>query len=85
MLLNEEQGLIRRTAAEFASEVIAPSAREWERAGRIPEAVLRQMGELGFLGVTIPEAKDIRKSSQWRVRSRRSQAIHCIGRSRPVE
>lgn len=56
MLLNDEQELVRRTAAEFASEVIAPSAREWERAGLIPEAVLRQMGELGFLGMTVPEA-----------------------------
>jgi alkylation response protein AidB-like acyl-CoA dehydrogenase len=56
MLLNDEQELVRQTAADFASEVIAPSAREWERAGCIPRDVLRKMGELGFLGMTVPEA-----------------------------
>lgn len=56
MLLNDEQELVRQTAAEFAAEVIAPAARDWEQVGRVPEAVLREMGALGFLGMTVPEA-----------------------------
>lgn len=57
MLLTDEQALVRETAATFAREVVAPAAREWERAERIPEDVLRQMGELGFMGMTVPEAQ----------------------------
>jgi butyryl-CoA dehydrogenase len=54
MILSEEQELVRETAAAFARNVVAPAAREWEQAGRIPLSVLRQMGELGFLGMTVP-------------------------------
>jgi alkylation response protein AidB-like acyl-CoA dehydrogenase len=55
MILNDEQELVRATAADFAASVVAPAARDWERDGRVPADVLRQMGELGFLGMTVPE------------------------------
>ncbi len=56
MLLTETQELVRDTARNFARKSVAPVARDWERKGAIPENVLRDMGSLGFLGMTVPEA-----------------------------
>jgi len=55
MLLTEQQEMIRDAAARFAEERLAPNSRLWEAAGEVDAAVLREMGELGFLGMTVPE------------------------------
>lgn len=55
MRLSEEQELIRGTARQFARAEIAPHAAAWERDGQIPREVLTRMGELGFLGMCVPE------------------------------
>ena len=55
MILTDEQRLIRDTAREFAREVLAPQAAENDAAARFPTQALRQMGELGFLGMLVPE------------------------------
>jgi alkylation response protein AidB-like acyl-CoA dehydrogenase len=52
--LNETQKLIRDTAGRFASEVIAPTARETDRKERFPAAHYAQLAELGLLGVNLP-------------------------------
>ena len=54
MILSEEQILIRDTARAFAADKVAPAARRWEREGSIPADVLREMGALGLLGMTVP-------------------------------
>jgi alkylation response protein AidB-like acyl-CoA dehydrogenase len=56
MLLTEEQELIRDTAREFAQGELTPHAAEWDRTGKLPRDVLNRMGELGFLGMVVPEA-----------------------------
>jgi alkylation response protein AidB-like acyl-CoA dehydrogenase len=56
MILNDAQSLVRDTAREFAITRLAPNARAWESAGAIPRDVLDEMGALGFLGMTVPEA-----------------------------
>ncbi len=53
--LNEEQIAIQRTAREFAEEVIQPRAEEMDRTGEFPYDIIRQMGELGLLGLPFPE------------------------------
>lgn len=53
--LSEEQRMIQEAAREFAHEQILPHAREWDRQGWFPRELLSRMGELGFLGVPIPE------------------------------
>ncbi len=53
--LTDEQEMIRRAAAEFARKELAPHVREWDRDAVFPAAALRQAGELGFLGVLVPE------------------------------
>ncbi len=56
MILNETQELVRDTARHFARTRLAPHARQWEVDGAIPEDVFHEMGALGFLGMTVPEA-----------------------------
>ena len=56
MILTESQELVRQTARDFARERLVPHSRDWEAAGTFPATVLRELGELGFLGMTVPEA-----------------------------
>lgn len=56
MILTEQQEMIRDSAARFAEERLAPGSRAWEAAGTVEPEALREMGELGFMGMTVPEA-----------------------------
>ncbi len=58
MLLNEEQGLIRDTARQFAQERLAPNAAAWDREARFPSEAIQEMASLGFLGMLVPETYD---------------------------
>ena len=51
----EEQLLIQQTARDFAVNVLAPQAAENDARSRFPADALKQMGELGFLGMLVPE------------------------------
>jgi len=53
--LTEEQEMIRKSVREFAEKEIVPKAEEIDKKHRFPEEIFRQMGELGFLGLPIPE------------------------------
>ena len=53
--LSEEQRMIRDMARDFAQAELAPNAEKWEKAGWLDDAMLKQMGELGFLGMAVPE------------------------------
>ncbi len=55
MQINEEQQLIRDTARAFAQEVLAPQAAENDAESRFPADAVSEMGELGFLGMLVPE------------------------------
>ncbi|MFN3955478.1 MAG: acyl-CoA dehydrogenase family protein [Pararhodobacter sp.] len=55
MLLNDEQQMIRDTARAFAREVLAPGAAARAAAAAIEPEVLKALGEMGFLGMTVPE------------------------------
>lgn len=55
MQFTEEQQLIRDMAQSFAQEQIKPYASEWDDKGQYPAEALAQMGELGFLGMLVPE------------------------------
>ncbi|WP_045455867.1 acyl-CoA dehydrogenase family protein [Caballeronia cordobensis] len=52
--LTEEQRMIRDAARQFATEVLAPNAGQWDKDGAIPDAVVKQLGELGLLGMIVP-------------------------------
>ena len=55
MIPNEEQTAIQEAARRFAQERLAPFAEGWDRRHEFPAEALREMGELGFLGMTTPE------------------------------
>jgi butyryl-CoA dehydrogenase len=54
--LSEEQQLIQNTARDFARREVAPRAKEIDEQHRFPEELVRQMAELGFMGVAVPES-----------------------------
>jgi len=54
--LSETQALVRNTARTFARERVAPGARERDRTEAFPTELLREMAELGLLGVNVPAA-----------------------------
>lgn len=56
MIFTEAQRQIRDMARDFARERLAPGAAERDRQSRFPREELREMGELGFLGMLVPEA-----------------------------
>lgn len=53
--LSEEQQMIRDMTRDFAQNEIAPNAEKWEQEGWLGDAAITQMGELGLLGMTVPE------------------------------
>lgn len=55
MILTEEQRMVRDMARAFAADRITPNAADWEKAGEIPADILREMGDLGLMGMTMPE------------------------------
>ena len=52
---SEEQEILRRTVKEFAEKEIIPISKKMEEEKRIPQELLRKMGEMGLMGMTIPE------------------------------
>ena len=54
--LTEEHEMIRRAARDFAQNEITPIAAEFDESGEFPVETIRKMGEMGFMGIEIPEA-----------------------------
>ena len=53
-IFTEEHDRLRESIARFVATELAPHAEEWERT-TFPDWVFRRMGELGFLGLSVPE------------------------------
>jgi len=53
--LTEEQQLIQDAAREFAQNEIVPIAAQFDASGEFPLETIRQAGELGFMGIEVPE------------------------------
>src|SRR2546430_14379372 len=54
-IFNEQHDMFRATVRAFVEKEVMPHVEEWEVAGRMPKAVFRRMGELGFLGLEYDE------------------------------
>ncbi|EJG0967324.1 acyl-CoA dehydrogenase family protein [Vibrio parahaemolyticus] len=52
--LNEDQLAFAEVAKQFAGQMLAPHAAEWDENHHFPKDVLRQAGELGFLSIYTP-------------------------------
>ena len=55
MQLTETQLMIRDAARTFARERLAPNAADWDRTSTFPKAAIAEMGQLGFMGMQVPE------------------------------
>lgn len=53
--LSEEQAAVRDLARAFTEREVAPYAAEWDRAESVDRAVVKKLGSVGFLGLTVPE------------------------------
>ena len=56
--LTPEQSEIQRTARAFAQAELAPYAAEWDEKSFFEPSIVRKLGDLGFLGMLVPEAYD---------------------------
>ena len=54
MLLTEEQEQARDIAREFAQRSLLPHSAEWDSKAVFPQQALRELGKLGFMGMTVP-------------------------------
>ena len=50
-----EQNQLRRAVREFAAAEIAPHVSEWDENQTFPAAVVRKLGQLGYMGAIFPE------------------------------
>jgi butyryl-CoA dehydrogenase len=55
MILTEEQQLIRESARAFAQNELWPNAAAWDRDSHVPVDKYKAMGELGLMGIIVPE------------------------------
>ena len=51
----EEHEMIRQAARDFAQNEIAPIAAEFDESGEFPRKTIQKMGEMGFMGIEVPE------------------------------
>lgn len=51
----EEHEMLRTAVRRFVDERVVPAAAAWEETGFVPREILREMGDLGFLGIRFPE------------------------------
>ncbi|OWA18710.1 acyl-CoA dehydrogenase family protein [Streptomyces sp. CS057] len=55
LTLNEEQEAVRKLAEDFVAREVAPHVVAWDRAENVDKSIVKKLGDLGFLGLTVPE------------------------------
>lgn len=53
--LSEEQTAVRQLAKDFVDREIAPHVVEWDRAEEVDRSLVKKLGDVGFLGLTVDE------------------------------
>ncbi|MDT9691588.1 acyl-CoA dehydrogenase family protein [Streptomyces sp. P9(2023)] len=53
--LSEEQEAVRQLAEDFVAREVAPHVVAWDRAEDVDRSIVKKLGAVGFLGLTIPE------------------------------
>ncbi|MFJ7630387.1 acyl-CoA dehydrogenase family protein [Streptomyces sp. NPDC097595] len=53
--LSEEQEAVRQLARDFVARDVTPYAAEWDRSENVDKSIVKKLGALGFLGLTVPE------------------------------
>ncbi|WP_030343541.1 acyl-CoA dehydrogenase family protein [Streptomyces californicus] len=55
LALSEEQEAVRKLAEDFVAREVAPHVVDWDRAEDVDRSIVRKLGDVGFLGLTLPE------------------------------
>ncbi|WP_411097478.1 acyl-CoA dehydrogenase family protein [Streptomyces sp. 020-2-3H-GM] len=55
LALSEEQEAVRKLAEDFVAREVAPHVVDWDRAEDVDRSIVRKLGHVGFLGLTVPE------------------------------
>jgi alkylation response protein AidB-like acyl-CoA dehydrogenase len=55
LALTEEQAALRELARDFVDREIVPHVRDWDRAEQVDRSIVGKLGDVGFLGLTVPE------------------------------
>lgn len=55
LTFTEEQEMMRKMVRDFAKDEIVPAVEQMEKEDRFPIEIIRKMGELGLMGIPIPE------------------------------
>ena len=55
LALSEEQAALRDLARDFVDREVVPHVRDWDRAEQVDRSIVGKLGEIGFLGLTVPE------------------------------
>ncbi|MCX4646449.1 MULTISPECIES: acyl-CoA dehydrogenase family protein [unclassified Streptomyces] len=53
--LSEEQAAVKRLARDFVAREITPNVVGWDRAEEVDRGIVKKLGDVGFLGLTIDE------------------------------
>ena len=53
--LNEQQQMLAHMVRDFAEKEIRPHYKKWDELEEFPVEVMKKMGELGLLGIFVPE------------------------------
>src|ERR1700753_3395450 len=54
--LSEEQLAFKKAARDFLEAEVVPHRQQWDRDEEVDPAIAAKLGEIGFFGITIPEA-----------------------------
>ena len=54
-VFNEDHEAFRKTIRDFIAKEVVPVHHEWEKQGHPPRDFYRKLGELGVLGIEVPE------------------------------
>jgi alkylation response protein AidB-like acyl-CoA dehydrogenase len=52
----EEHNMFRQSLRDFLAKEVAPHIDEWEAKGEIPREIFARFGEMGYLGIALPES-----------------------------
>ncbi|MGQ4730505.1 acyl-CoA dehydrogenase family protein [Streptomyces sp. Ju416(a)] len=55
LALSEEQKAVRKLAEDFVAREVTPHVVAWDRAENVDRSIVKKLGGLGFLGLTVPE------------------------------
>ena len=73
----EEHDALRKTVRDWATNALYPHAEEWEEAGIFPREVFKQAGDLGLLGIRVPEAYGGLGLDWWYTVCYAEELVHC--------